>query len=126
MKTIIKGQNYNFYVIAGGMKFYIKALHLASSRFSFINNLNTILSEFNIGIDDEKVSESQWIISRKQSGLFFRKAVKLLWNKNSRDYVEKKLDEDRKCGEWENFQKIKSRDALTAGCGKKNHRIIKG
>ena len=73
MKTIIKGQNYNFYIIADGMKFYIKALHLASSRFSFINNLNAVLSEFNISVDDKKVSESQWLISKKQSGLFLKK-----------------------------------------------------
>lgn len=102
MKTIIKGQNYNFCVVADRFGFYIKALHLASSRFSFINNLNAVLSEFNIDTDDKKVSESQWIISEKQNGFFFQKAIKLLWNKNSRDYIERKLNEDRKCGEWEN------------------------
>jgi len=108
MKNIIKGQNYNFSIVVDGMKFYIKVLHLASLRFSFINNLNAVLSEFNISLDDKRVSESQWLTSKKQSSLFFRKAMKFLSSKNSRDYIEKKLDEDRECGEWENFQKIKS------------------
>jgi len=105
MKSIIKGQNYNFYIIADGMKFYIKALHLASSRFSFINNLNAVLSEFNIGADDKRVSESQWLISGKQSSLFFKKATEFLLSGNSRNYIEGKLDEDRECGEWENIEK---------------------
>lgn len=121
MKTIIRGQNYNFYVIADGMKFYIKALHLASLRFSFINNLNEVLSEFDISVDDKKVSESQWLISKKQSGLFFEKAKNFLLNENNRGYIERKLNEDREYGEWENFQKIKSGNALAANCGKKNH-----
>ena len=108
MKTIIKGQNYNFYIIADGMKFYIKALHLTSSRFSFINNLNAVLSEFDISADDKKVSESQWLISKKQSGLFFEKAKKILLSENNRGYIERKLNEDRECGEWENFQKLKA------------------
>lgn len=103
MKTVIRGKNYNFGIVADGKKFYIKALHLASLRFSFINNLNTILSEFNISVDDKRVSESQWIISGKQSDLFFKKAAQFLLNKNCRNYIERKLDEDRECGEWENF-----------------------
>ena len=85
------------------MKFYIKALHLASSRFSFINNLNAVLSEFDISVDDKKVSESQWLISKKQSGLFFEKAKKFLLSENNSGYIERKLNEDRECGEWENF-----------------------
>lgn len=102
MKTVIKGQNYNFCVVADGWRFYIKALHLASFRFSFINNLNSVLSEFNISADDKKVSESQWIISKRQSGVFFKRATRFLLSKSSRNYIEKKLDEDRECGEWEN------------------------
>lgn len=102
MKTIIKGQNYNFCVVADGMKFYIQALHRACLRFSFINNLNAILSEFDINIDDKKVSESQWHASKKQCNLFFKKATQFLSNRSSRNYIEKKLDKDRGYGEWEN------------------------
>lgn len=107
MKTIVKGQSYKFCIVVDGVRFYVKATHLVSSKYSFINNLNVVLSVFNINIDDKKVLESQWFISKKQGDLFFRKAIKFLLNKNNRDYIEGKLDEDRACGEWENFQKIK-------------------
>ena len=102
MEKIIKGQNYNFCIVADRVKFYIEAVHIASLRFSFINNLNTVLSEFNINIDNGKASKSQWLVSKKQSKLFFKKAVKFLSNKPFRNYIEKKLNEDRKYGEWEN------------------------
>ncbi len=106
MKAIIKGQNYNFCVITGEREFYIEAIHLVSLRFSFINNLNVILSEFNLAIDDKKVSESQWFASEKQSELFSKKTIKFLSDKVYRDYIEKKLDEDRECSEWENSKII--------------------
>jgi hypothetical protein len=102
METIIEGQNYNFYVAADGAEFYIEAIHLASLKFSFINNNNAVLSEFNINIDDKKNSESQWFITARQSKLFFKKAVNFLSDKIYRDYLERKLDEDREYGEWEN------------------------
>ncbi len=105
MKTVIKGQNYNFCVVTDRTKFYIEAIHTVSLRFSFINNLNVILSEFDIDIDDKKVSESQWLISERQSGLFFEKSKKFLLNENNRGYIERKLNEDREYGEWENFKK---------------------
>jgi len=104
MKTVIRGQNYNFCVVVDRIGFYIKALDLTSSRFSFINNLNAILSELDIDIDDAKVSESQWLVTRSEAILFFRQAKKFLSTKSSRDYFERKLDEDRGCGEWENIQ----------------------
>jgi hypothetical protein len=104
MKTIIRGEKYIFYVVEDGFRFYIKALHLASSRFSFINNLNIVLSEFNIGADNKKGSESQWIISKRQSGGFFKKATGFLLGESNRNYIEKRLDEDRGCGEWENYE----------------------
>ena len=47
-------------------------------------------------------------------------------NNNSRNYIEKRLDEDRECGEWENFQKIKGRNALVANCEKKDYRAFEG
>ena len=102
MNLIIKGENYNFCVVTNRSEFYIKAIHSVSLRFSFINNLNAILSEFNIDIDNKKVSESQWLISERQSKSFFKKAINFLSDKVYRDYIERKLNEDRECGEWEN------------------------
>ena len=102
MKTKINGQNYNFCIVADRNKFYIEAVHTGSLRFSFINNLNVILSEFDVGMDDEKISESQWIISEIKNKLFSEKAIKFLSDKICRNYLEEKLEEDRKYGEWEN------------------------
>lgn len=102
MKAIIKGQNYNFCVVVDEAEFYIEAIHLTSMKFSFINNLNAILSNFNISIDDKKVSESQWVISKEQGRLFFKEAIKSLLDKTYRDYIEKRLDDDRRYSEWEN------------------------
>lgn len=104
MKTTVKGQNYNFCIVANGAQFYIEALHLASFRFSFINNLNAILSAFSIGGNDKKTVESQWIVPKKQGDILFGKAWKILSSRTYRDYIEKTLDEDRKNGEWENFK----------------------
>lgn len=104
MKTIIKGQNYNFCIVAGENRFYIEAIHATSCRFSYINNLNVILSALDIEENDKKVSESQWCVSQKQSRIFFEKVIKFLSNKHSRNFVEKQLDEDRQLGEWENIK----------------------
>jgi len=104
MRTSIEGRNYNFCVVAKGNTFYIEATHTASLRFSFINNLNAILSELQIGTDDKRVSESQWIVSKQQSKLLFKKAKEFLLNKNYRNHIEKRLDKDRNCSEWENLK----------------------
>jgi len=106
MKAIINGQNYNFCIIADKTEFYIEAIHIASLRFSFINNLNAILSEFNIEIDDKRVVESQWFMSKRQNKLFFKKAADFLSDKAYRNYLEGKLEEDRECSEWENRKVI--------------------
>lgn len=95
--------------MAGGGKFYIEATHRVSFRFSFINNLNAILSALNIGMDDENVSESQWIGYKKQVNVFFREATEVLSSETYRDYIEKELDEDRRCGEWENIKIFKNK-----------------
>lgn len=112
MKTVIKGQNYNFCLVANGTRFYIEASHRISLRFSFINNLNAILSEFGRDIDDAKVSESQWIVSKKQGKLFFEKAMNFLSDKAYRGYLERKLDEDREYGEWENTHSRKRQSLM--------------
>jgi hypothetical protein len=115
MKTLIKGQNYDFCIIAEDIEFFIEAIHKGSLKYSFINNLNAILSEFNVNVDDEKASESQWIVSKKQGKLFFKEAMELLSDRTYRAYLEKMLDEDRRCSEWENAKKANLNNAITEG-----------
>lgn len=112
MKTCIKGKNYNFFIVAKGDKFYIEAVHTALLCSSFINNLNPILSEFGIKLNDEKISESQWILPKRSVNLFFEKANKFLLDDNFRIYIEKVLDEDRLLSEWENFKENKGSNAF--------------
>jgi len=107
MKTLIRGKKYHFYVVADETQFYIEAVHTASLRCSFINNLNSILSEFNIRSDDPRASESQWIMKNRQSSrVFFKKALGLLSNGTYLGYLEDQLDKDREYGEWENHKRV--------------------
>lgn len=105
MVSNIHGKKYNFKILAKDKCFYIKAKNKSTRRFSCINNLNTILSELGVNVNDDKFGDSFWIISRKEVRKFGKIARELLSDKTFRDYLEEKLDEDRKCGEWENIEK---------------------
>jgi len=102
MKKIIRGKKYNFYIVSEGNEFFIKAKCLLLKRYSFINNLNPILSEFGISGDDDKYYDSWWILSKNEVRKFEKIAKEILSDKLFRNYLEEKLDEDRECGEWEN------------------------
>lgn len=105
MKKIIRGKKYNFYIASEGNEFFIKAKRLLSGRYSFINNLNPILSEFGISGDDNKYYDSWWILPKNEVRKFEKIAMEILTGKEFRDYLEEKLDEDRECSEWENIEK---------------------
>lgn len=104
-KLNIQGKKYDFKIKAGGECFYIKVKHKSTGRFSCINNLNTILS--GLGVDmynDDKYQDSWWILPKNKARKFGKIAKEILFDKKFRDYLEEKLDEDRKCGEWENYE----------------------
>lgn len=98
----IRGKKYNFYITRKGGEFSIKAICLSSGRYSFINNLNLILSEFAISGDESNYCDSWWIISENKAVKFEKIAAEILSDKKFRIYLEEKLDQDRQCGEWEN------------------------
>ena len=104
MKKIIKGEMYNFVVncfkCENDFLFYIEAINLQEKTHSFINNLNNILSEFNINMNDKRISESQWILKRKEAKLFFSHAINFLLDIKFKNYIERRLNEDRSLGEW--------------------------
>lgn len=101
MIKIIKGQKYQFNIVHNRNQFYIEALHLKSRRYSSINNLNSILSALDIGYEDERIENSHWDTDA-DTPKFFRETVDFLSDKEFRDYIEDKLDDDRQAGEWEN------------------------
>jgi hypothetical protein len=101
----IRGKKYNFKILVEKQLFYIKAKHKLTRSTSCINNLNIILSELGIDVNDNRFVNSFWIISQKGARKFAKIAKELLSDKSFRNYIEEKLDEDRKCGEWENIEK---------------------
>ncbi len=104
MKKLINGHKYYFLVECSRkgnlFGFYIKAFSKKGKRYSYINNLNCILSVFDISIEDKKVPESQWIIKEKEANQFFNQAINFLSDKNFSNFLENCLDTDRKLGEW--------------------------
>lgn len=93
MKKIINGKKYRFYVVSEGKKFFIKAKCLFSGRYSCINNLNPILSEFQVSENVFQYSDSCW--ETKRSDEFCKEAIAFLSDGPYRDYLEHRLDEDR-------------------------------
>jgi len=105
-----QGKKYGFEIVTQHeppeFTFFIKARCKATGRFSYINNLNTILSEFHIEVDDPKVAESIWVVSKCEIGDFINIAKQSFSDSFFLDYLERRLDEDRTEGEWENVSTI--------------------
>jgi hypothetical protein len=102
----IEGEKYNYEIVSENEDedscFFIKAIHKLTGRYSCINNLNAILSEFNIGIDDPRVEDSMWVLTKEDTCYLEKTAKQILSDPSFRDYLERQLDEDRMSGEWEN------------------------
>lgn len=107
-EALIKGQNYNFLAKTNGNEFYIRASHIASGRYSFINNLNPVLSMFRVCQNDKRVEESQWFLPTERMAIScYKEAIDLLSEIRFLHYLEKILDEDRRLGEWENIKRVR-------------------
>lgn len=109
MTTLIRGKKYNFEIVLENGKnstcFHIRAICKSTKRTSCINNLNAILSEFNVDIDARKYEDSSWVLTNREAKNLAAKGKKLLFDSYFRDYIESCLDEDRALGEWENIAK---------------------
>ncbi|MGB3479825.1 MAG: hypothetical protein WBB67_11775 [bacterium] len=106
MITKIEGEKYNYEIGSENEDkdscFFIKAMDKLTGKFSCINNLNAILSEFNVGIDDPKVEDSMWVLTKEDTRHLKETARQFLSDPSFRDYLERQLDKDRTLGEWEN------------------------
>jgi len=109
----IEGQRYRFEIFSEDeageqeVEFYIRAICKSTKRTSCINNLNEILSllfddEVEHYLDDKGYVDSSWVVPKNEAKKFTKIALKYLSNPSYINYLERKLDEDRDCGEWEN------------------------
>ena len=103
----INGSKYSFEIFTEAKRqdcrFFIKAKSKATGRFSFINNLNVVLSELNVDINDPKFYNSMWVVAKDEANYFEDVAKRFLSEPSFLDYLERKLDEDRMLSEWENI-----------------------
>ena len=106
----IKGQKYNFEIASYNGKedfcFFIRAICKSTRRFSCINNLNAILSVFEIDVNDPKVADSMWVVTESMVYKFVDIMRQFLSDVSCLNYLERQLDEDRTLGEWENVLPI--------------------
>jgi len=102
----IEGKLYDFEVVShnrGGLFcFYIRAICKFTKRTSCINNLNPVLSEFGIDQINPKYADSMWEVTEKEVKRFAKSAIGFLSDSGFLNYLEGKLDNDRREGEWEN------------------------
>lgn len=103
---ITNGKKYNFeiglYNGDGRFCFFIRAICTSTRRFSCINNLNVILSVFEIDVNDPKVADSMWIVTKNEIYKFVDIIQQFLSDSSCLNYLERQIDEDRELGEWEN------------------------
>lgn len=107
MITKISGSKYSFQIFTEAKRqdcrFFIKAISKPTGRFSCINNLNVVLSELNVDINNPKFFDSMWAVTKDEANYFEGVAKQFLSDKSFLAYLERKLDEDRMLGEWENI-----------------------
>lgn len=103
----IQGKKYFFDIVlknkAQLVSFYIRTTCKSTKKTSCINNLNQLLSEFNIDSDNRRFADSMWEVSRKEADHFINTAKKIFSSISFLNFLENKLDEDRVAGEWENI-----------------------
>ncbi len=102
---LIEGKKYIFRIEYENCYFGIKAQCKSTKRYSYINNLNVILSEFRVSMGDSRVADSTWKIAKYELNKLANITKHILVDMSFLHYLEKQLDLDRELGEWENKQK---------------------
>jgi len=106
MRRKIQGKQYDFEIVSHNGRylfcFYIRAICKFTKRTSCITNLNPVLSELGIDSINPKYADSMWEVTEKEAERFVKSAVGFLSDSAFLNYLEGKLDNDRRGGEWEN------------------------
>jgi len=107
MKKTINGKRYKFVIgfIKDKNNFYfeIEAIDLKNKTHSFINNVNCILSQFDIDSHDGEKMESMWKVKEKEGKRFFKQGVNFISSRSFREYLERQLNLDQELGEWNKY-----------------------
>lgn len=110
-ETMLKryiGDRYLFEIesvpVARRFVFTITAIDRKSGRRSHVNNLNGILSQFDLDEEDPRYEESDWLVSAKENEQFRVRAGEVFRSKYQLGQIEATLDEDRMLGEWANLR----------------------
>ena len=83
--------------------FTVCAISKNSGKCSTVNNLNFILSNFDIDSVNPNISESSgWLISEEEFRNYFEICNSIIADNESLKIFEDSLDEDRFEGEWAN------------------------
>jgi len=103
----IQGEKYLFNIVSLKERqlgsFYIRATCKLTKRTSCINNLNAILSEFDVDSANQRYVDSMWEVSVSEASRLLNISKKILKSKSFLNYLENKLDDDRDASEWENI-----------------------
>lgn len=84
------------------LTFEICSKHIYSETYSFITNLNFLISQYEENLsDNDSIDDSTWIINSVVRLKFINRQAKALFtNKIFIKHLEKALDEDREIGDW--------------------------
>jgi len=106
MKRSFGGRKYDYQIMldddARLCGFSILAICKQTGRCSSINNLNQMLSELDVNPDNPKYEDSAWVLPAKEAKRLYRKVVSIFSIPSFPEFLERFLDDDRSCGEWEN------------------------
>jgi len=103
MEKRFRSSHYRFRVRENRGCFSIEATDLVSLRYSSVNNVVGIMGELvNGDTDNPLFGDSTWFLPPNLAKRLFERAVDMLSDSENVNRLERYLDEDRSCGEWEN------------------------
>ena len=103
MEKRFRSSHYRFRIQEKRGCFSIEATDLASLKYSSVNNVIGIMGELvNDDTDNPLFWDSKWFLSPDLAKRIFERAVNMFSDRENVNRLEKCLNEDRSCGEWEN------------------------
>jgi hypothetical protein len=103
MEKRFRSSHYRFRIQENRGCFSIEATDLASLKYSSVNNVVGIMGELVNGDTDNPLFwDSKWFLPPNLTKKIFERAVDMFSDGGNVKRLERCLDEDKSCGEWEN------------------------